>query len=41
MKMCWENLEGFVLGKRKGELRKGHYTYIEKDKCANCGEPFT
>lgn len=40
MKMCWCNLEGFVLGKRNGELRKGHYTYIEKDNCANCGEPY-
>lgn len=40
MKICWDNLDGFILGKRNGELRKGNYTYIEMDKCLNCGDPY-
>jgi len=40
MKICWDNLEGFTLGKRNKELRKGHYTYIEKDTCQNCGDSY-
>ena len=40
MKICWDNLREFTLGKRNKELRKGHYTYIEKDSCVNCGEPY-
>ncbi len=40
MKLCWDNLEGIILGKRSKELRKGHYTYVERDSCANCGQPY-
>ena len=40
MKICWGNLDDFSIGKRRKELRKGHYTYIEKDSCKNCGESY-
>jgi len=40
MKICWDNLEGFSIGKRSGELRKGTIIYIEKEKCVLCGEPY-
>jgi hypothetical protein len=40
MKICWDMLEGIHLGERNKELRKGHYTYIEMDKCINCGESY-
>jgi len=40
MKICWDNLEEFTIGERNGQLRKGHYTYIEMDACNNCGDPY-
>lgn len=43
MKICWDNLEGLYLSK-EGNLRKGSVTYsvtyIEVDKCENCGDPY-
>lgn len=38
MKICWDNIEKMILGKRCGELRKDHYTYIEKEACKVCKE---
>jgi len=40
MKICWDNLEGFSIGIRTGQFRRGHYTYIEIDTCSNCGESY-
>jgi len=40
MKICWDNLEEFKLGQRGGELRKGHYTYLEMPACVHCGQPY-
>jgi hypothetical protein len=39
MKICWDNLERVRLSKR-GNLKIGTTVYIEKDSCANCGQPY-
>ena len=39
MKICWDNLEGFHLT-RNGVFVKGHNSYIYKDRCIKCGEPY-
>ena len=38
MKICWDNLEGFHI--TKNYFRKKFHSYIEKDKCVICGDPF-
>ena len=39
MKICWDNIEGMYLSNR-GNLRKGGNTYIEKDSCKVCKQPY-
>lgn len=39
MKICWDNLEGVYLT-RNGTFRKGTETYVYKESCTKCGEPF-
>ena len=39
MKICWDTLEGMYLT-RNGTFRKCNTTYIEKDSCKVCGEPY-
>jgi hypothetical protein len=39
MKICYENLDKIRLGKN-GLFRKGKVTYVYKEKCKNCGEPY-
>jgi hypothetical protein len=40
MKICWDNLEGLRYSKKTGKWYKGNTTYIYKEKCGKCGEPF-
>jgi 5-methylcytosine-specific restriction endonuclease McrA len=41
MKICWDNLEKLTYNKKTGKWYDNRYiTYIYKDKCKNCGEPF-
>lgn len=39
MKICWDNLEGVHLS-RNGVFIKGSQSYIEKEKCSECGESY-
>jgi hypothetical protein len=41
MKICWDNLEGIFISKN-GNFRSQlkHITYVYKDSCNNCGEPY-
>jgi len=39
MKICWDNLEGLRYSKKTGKWR-GNTTYIYKESCKNCGEPY-
>ena len=39
MKICWDNLEGIHLTKNC-TLVRGTSTYIYKESCAKCGEPY-
>jgi 5-methylcytosine-specific restriction endonuclease McrA len=39
MKICWDNLEGVYLSKN-GTFRKSTSTYIYKESCTKCGEPY-
>ena len=39
MKICWDNLEGVYL-LNKGKFRKGSDTYVYKERCKWCGEPY-
>lgn len=41
MKICWDNLEGIFISKN-GNFRSRfkHITYVYKDSCSNCGEPY-
>jgi len=42
MKICWDNLEELRYNKKTGKWYKGKgpTTYIYKESCKNCGEPF-
>jgi hypothetical protein len=42
MKICWDNLEGLRYDKNTGKWYKGvgNTTYLYKESCKNCGEPF-
>lgn len=39
MKICWDTLEGMYLS-RNGNFRKNGNTYVYKDLCIKCGEPY-
>ena len=39
MKICWDNLEGIHLT-RNGTLVRNTSTYIYRDSCAKCGNPY-
>ena len=39
MKICWDNLERVKLTKY-GDLRLGGTTYVEKEACKECGDPY-
>ena len=39
MKICWDNLEGVCLT-RNGTFRKGEATYVYREACIECGEPY-
>lgn len=39
MKICWDNLEAIKLTKN-GTFRKGSVTYIYKECCEKCSEPY-
>ena len=39
MKMCWDNLENAYLTVH-GNFKINGHSFVEKDKCENCGEPF-
>ena len=39
MRICWDMLEGVYLT-RKGNFGKGGATYIYKESCKECGEPY-
>ena len=39
MKICWDNLEGIYLTKN-GIFIKGFNSYVEKEKCIECGESY-
>lgn len=39
MKICWDNLEGMHLT-RNGVFVKGYNSYIEKERCIECGESY-
>jgi 5-methylcytosine-specific restriction endonuclease McrA len=39
MKICWDMLEGLYLT-RNASFAKGSETYVYKDFCAKCGEPY-
>ena len=39
MKICWDNLEGFYLT-RNYTFRKGEHSYIYRESCSRCGEPY-
>ena len=39
MKICWDNLERVHLT-RNGTFRKGSASYVYKECCAKCGEPY-
>ena len=40
MKICWDNLEDLRYNKKTGKWYKGKSTYIYKETCKNCREPF-
>jgi len=40
MKICWDNLEGFKLTRNGIFLKNGRASYVYKDKCVSCGEPY-
>ena len=39
MKICWKNIEGLCLTKN-GSFRRNQTTYVYKDSCLKCGDPF-
>lgn len=40
MKICWDNLENIKYNKNTGKWYKGTNTYIYKNSCECCNEPF-
>ena len=40
MKICWDNLEKLKYNKKVGKWYNNNITFIYKDSCKNCGEPF-
>ena len=40
MKICWDNLENVRYIKESGHFIIGQDTYIEKESCKQCGEPY-
>ena len=39
MKICWSNIEDIYLSIH-GNFRYKNMTYIEKEACVGCGEPY-
>jgi hypothetical protein len=40
MKICYDDLEGFKLTVNGVFLKNNTDSYIEKDKCGRCGDPY-
>lgn len=40
MKICWDNLEGIKLTKNGFFIKKGNVTYIYKEECVICKQPY-
>lgn len=40
MQICWDNLEQLKYSPHKGVWYQGTSSFIYKDACKNCGEPF-
>ena len=41
MKICWDNLEGLRMSDYlANHFRKNQTTYMYKDSCLGCGDPF-
>lgn len=40
MKICWDNLEDLKFTANGFFIKKGRDTYVEKDGCIKCGEPY-
>lgn len=40
MKICWDNIEGLRYSKKTGKWYKKSTTYVYKNACEYCGEPF-
>jgi len=44
MKICWDNLENIYLSQkgnfRKGQLKGAETTYVYKEACSSCGNPY-
>ena len=40
MNICWDSLEDLKLTSNGVFIKKGRDSYIERDSCKKCGEPY-